>query len=130
MGDGDGKYTATVHDTDGRRELFPQRHITSKRVAASTKRSRKSRKRKRDDKDRSGIPTSKFNDNFIQDAMPIEYVIRGLDHVALLNDGKDFVTDTIRINSCVSRGQYSDKMKTRRYILTKRYQKLATRRTQ
>ena len=46
--------------------------------------------------------------------MPIEYVnvIRGLDHVALLNDGKDFVTDTIRINSCVSRGQYSDKMKT------------------
>ena len=81
-------------------------------------------------KDRRGIPTSKFNDNFIQDAMPIEYVIRGLDHVALLNDGKDFVTDTIRINSCVSRGQYSDKMKTRRYILTKRYQKLATRRTQ
>eukprot|EP00956_Cyclotella_meneghiniana_P000217 scaffold276_cov47-Cyclotella_meneghiniana.AAC.8 len=44
-------------------------------------------------------------------AMPEEYFIRGLDMVALLNDGKDFVTDTVRINSCISRGQYSDKMK-------------------
>ena len=43
--------------------------------------------------------------------MPAEYYARGLDNVALLNDGKDFVTDTVRINSCVSRGQYSDKMK-------------------
>ena len=42
--------------------------------------------------------------------MPDEYFIRGLDNVALLNDGKDFVTDTVRINSCISRGQYSDKM--------------------
>ena len=52
-----------------------------------------------------------FHDNFILDAMPEEYFIRGLDMVALLNDGKDFVTDTVRINSCISRGQYSDKMK-------------------
>ena len=35
-----------------------------------------------------------------------------LKDVGLLNDGKDFVTDTVRKNSCLSRGQYSDKMKT------------------
>ena len=35
-----------------------------------------------------------------------------LEDVGMLNDGKDFVTDTVRKNSCLSRGQYSDKMKT------------------
>lgn len=43
--------------------------------------------------------------------MPQEYFDLKMDHVGLLNDGKDFVTDTIRVNSCVSRAQYSDKMK-------------------
>ena len=97
----------------GEENYFPKDTLHQKRVAASSKNSSRSRKRKRGNSHGSGIPTSVvFNDNFIQDAMPVEYVIRGLDHVALLNDGKDFVTDTIRINSCVSRGQYSDKMKT------------------
>ena len=62
------------------------------------------------DVDMSGNDTV-FHDNFILDAMPEEYFIRGLDMVALLNDGKDFVTDTVCINSCISRGQYSDNMK-------------------
>jgi 5'-3' exonuclease len=49
--------------------------------------------------------------NFIDIAMPQEYIDLGLSDVGLLNDGKDFVTDTVRLNSCISRGQYSDKMK-------------------
>jgi hypothetical protein len=59
-----------------------------------------------------------FHDNFILDAMSVEYIVRGLDNVALLNDGKDFVMDTVRINLCVLHSQYSDKMKssTARYV--------------
>ena len=63
------------------------------------------------DKQCSADQCVEFHDNFIMDAMPNEYFARGLENVALLNDGKDFVTDTVRINSCVSRGQYSDRMK-------------------
>jgi hypothetical protein len=43
--------------------------------------------------------------------MPQEYFELKLDHVGFLNDGKDFVTDTVRINACLSRAQYSDEMK-------------------
>ena len=59
-----------------------------------------------------------YHNNFIHDAMPEEYFERGLDNVALLNDGKDFETDTIRVNSCLSRSQFSDKIKSSaaRYI--------------
>ena len=90
---------------NGEEQYFPRDTIYHKRVS-------KSRKRKRNERDSISPPPTIFNKNFILDAMPTEYVVRGLDNVALLNDGKDFVTDTIRINSCVSRGQYSDKMKT------------------
>jgi hypothetical protein len=46
--------------------------------------------------------------NFIDIALPEEYFSLGLQDVGLLNDGKDFLTDTVLLNSCLSRGQYSD----------------------
>ena len=59
-----------------------------------------------------------FHESFKFDAMPVEYVVWGLENVALLKDGKDFVADAVRINLCVSRGQYSDKIEssTARYV--------------
>ena len=48
--------------------------------------------------------------NYIEVAMPQRYFDIGLDRVGLLMDGKDCVTDTIRLNSFLSRAQYSDKM--------------------
>ena len=48
--------------------------------------------------------------NYIEIAMPERYYEIGLQNVALLMDGKDCVTDTVRVNSFVSRAQYSDKM--------------------
>ena len=52
-------------------------------------------------------------------AMPERYFQIGLQNVGLLMDGKDCVTDTVRVNSFVSRAQYSDKMhcSARRYIM-------------
>ena len=48
--------------------------------------------------------------NYIDVAMPERYFEIGLSNVGLLMDGKDCVTDTVRVNSFVSRAQYSDKM--------------------
>ena len=48
--------------------------------------------------------------NYMEVAMPARYFEIGLDKVGLLMDGKDCVTDTIRLNSFLSRAQYSDKM--------------------
>ena len=52
-------------------------------------------------------------------AMPERYFEIGLEKVGLLMDGKDCVTDTVRVNSFVSRAQYSDKMhcSAARYIM-------------
>ena len=57
--------------------------------------------------------------NYIEVAMPQRYFDIGLDRVGLLMDGKDCVTDTIRLNSFLSRAQYSDKMhcSAARYIM-------------
>ena len=87
-----------------------------RRVARSATKTSGRKRRRVEGEDHS--PTDTYNDKFIFDAMPEEYYTRGLDNVALLNDGKDFVTDTVRINSCLARGQYSDKMKSSaaRYI--------------
>jgi hypothetical protein len=48
--------------------------------------------------------------NYMEVAMPERYFQIGLQKVGLLMDGKDCVTDTVRVNSFVSRAQYSDKM--------------------
>ena len=57
--------------------------------------------------------------NYFEAAMPIRYFELGLDKVGLLMDGKDCVTDTVRVNSFISRSQYSDKMhcSAARYIM-------------
>ncbi len=57
--------------------------------------------------------------NYIEVAMPERYYAIGLDKVGLLMDGKDCVTDTVRVNSFLSRSQYSDKMHSSaaRYIM-------------
>ena len=98
----------------GSEDYFPKDTLHRKRVERSssevTPSSRRRTKRTRDERDEAPEQDI-YHPNFIFDAMPAEYYARGLDNVALLNDGKDFVTDTVRINSCVSRGQYSDKMK-------------------
>ena len=51
--------------------------------------------------------------------MPERYFEIALEKVGLLMDGKDCVTDTVRVNSFVSRSQYSDKMhcSAARYIM-------------
>ena len=48
--------------------------------------------------------------NYMDVAMPERYFQIGLQNVGLLMDGKDCVTDTVRVNSFVARAQYSDKM--------------------
>lgn len=50
-------------------------------------------------------------ENYIDVAMPKEYFDLGLENVGFLNDGRDFVTNSVQINSCVNRAHYSDKMK-------------------
>ena len=57
--------------------------------------------------------------NYMEVAMPERYFEIGLEKVGLLMDGKDCVTDTVRVNSFVSRAQYSDKMhcSAARYIM-------------
>mmetsp|Transcript_24054 Transcript_24054/g.47786 ORF Transcript_24054/g.47786 Transcript_24054/m.47786 type:complete len:222 (+) Transcript_24054:1633-2298(+) len=57
--------------------------------------------------------------NYFEAAMPIRYFELGLDKVGLLMDGKDCVTDTVRVNSFISSSQYSDKMhcSAARYIM-------------
>ena len=49
-------------------------------------------------------------ENYIDVAMPQRYFDLGLETVGLLMDGKDIITDTVRLNSFLSRSQYSDKM--------------------
>jgi len=60
------------------------------------------------------LPQQGNNDNrplnYIEVAMPQRYIDIGLEDVGLLMDGKDCVTDTVRLNSFISRAQYSDKM--------------------
>ena len=46
--------------------------------------------------------------NFIDVAMPQRYIELGLHKVGLLMDGKDCVTDTVRVSSLISRALYSD----------------------
>jgi hypothetical protein len=93
----------------GHESYFPKNTLHRTRLARS-KGIDIEEEKKEDDMDFESTE-SVYNDNFIIDAMPEEYYADGLDNVGLLNDGKDIVTDTIRINSCLSRGQYSDKMK-------------------
>ena len=93
----------------GQESYFPKNTFYQKRVSRSICEDIEEEK-KEDDGDLESAEMV-YNNNFIIDAMPEEYYADGLNNVGLLNDGKDIVTDTIRINSCLSRGQFSDKMK-------------------
>jgi hypothetical protein len=48
--------------------------------------------------------------NYIDYAVPKEYIDAGMADTAVLKDGKDFVTDTIRQNPTLTRALYSDKV--------------------
>jgi len=43
--------------------------------------------------------------------MPDDYIAAGIEKIAALPDGKDFMMDTIRMNTIVTRCQFSDKVK-------------------
>lgn len=48
---------------------------------------------------------------FYQDALPLEFSVEeGMDFIAALKDGKDFMTDTTRTNSALTRQMWSDKI--------------------
>ena len=52
-----------------------------------------------------------INERFLIDETPAEYLIEGFDKVAVLVDGKDYMTDVIRQNSAYQRAMFSDKVK-------------------
>jgi hypothetical protein len=52
-----------------------------------------------------------INERFLIDEAPAEYLIEGFDRVAVLVDGKDYMTDVIRQNSAYQRAMFSDKVK-------------------
>ncbi len=54
--------------------------------------------------------TSAIPLNIYDAAMPTRYIELGLNKVGLLMDGKDCITDTVRVSSLISRALYSDKM--------------------
>ena len=49
--------------------------------------------------------------NYIDFAIPQEYIEAGMADTGVLKDGKDFVTDTIRVNPALTRALFSDKVK-------------------